>query len=304
MQTTIFDGRDFAAKKLEVLSNRAKELQSKGVKANLVSIIVGDDPASILYQNLKKKAAERIGAEVIIKVYPDGITKDVLMEEIENLNNIEYVTGIMIQLPLPESFSDTDRDEIIKSISAQKDVDGLRENSKFTPPTAKAVLEVLNNALSLTSNHNPHLSICVVGASGFIGRQIVNALNNEYMPPARKDLWPGGNTRIKGIRMGDKEVSNKKSERIELKIIEANSKTKNLKLKIKNSDVVISVTGVADLITAEMVKDGAILIDVGAPKGDIAKEAYSKASFVSPVPGGVGPVTIASLMENLINAAF
>jgi methylenetetrahydrofolate dehydrogenase (NADP+) / methenyltetrahydrofolate cyclohydrolase len=247
---------------------------------------VGEDPASILYQNLKKKAAERIGAEVKIKNYEAGIKISDLIDEINTLNSDPAVNGIMIQLPLPASFTKDDRDKIIKAIALEKDVDGLRTDSKFIAPTAKAVLEVFTEALKVVPLKVDPLKVSVIGATGFEGKLIVKALNQEYKQSlARED---GKNKGLKGIG--------------KIEVIELNSKTENLEEMVKNSDVVISVTGIPDLIKQDMVKEGAILIDVGAPKGDIEKKAYEKASFVSPVPGGVGPVTISCLLENLIKA--
>lgn len=266
----IFDGKAFAANKEKELSLRVIDLFTEyDATPRLVSFIIGTDPASILYQNLKKKAAERIAAQVEIIYLPETSTKQAIIKNIEIYNKDNKVNGIMIQLPLPKGFSKEDRDEIINSISLEKDIDGLRKASKFTPPTAKAVSEILNNALSLLAVKPSPFAISVVGATGFIGRQIVGILEKD-----------------------------KKYE-----ILELNSKSENLKVKIKNSDVVITVTGKENLVSKDMIKPEAVLIDVGAPKGDIEKSAYEKASFVSPVPGGVGPVTISSLMENLVLAA-
>lgn len=273
MTTILFDGRTFAKQKEEALKLQVRNLSKRGIVPKLDSIIVGSDPASILYQNLKKKAAERIGADVRIKVYPESISVEELVGEIKKLNDYPSVNGIMVQLPLPKKFSNEDRDEILGTIAPEKDVDGLREDSKFTAPTAKAVVEVLKVAIKPFSVDRFPLTVCVVGASGMEGKKIVEALNSD------KRL---------------KELVNS------LRIIQVNSKTSDLGLKTKDCDVVISVTGVPDLIKADMIKPGAILIDVGSPKGDIEKAAYDKASFVSPVPGGVGPITISSLLENLI----
>ena len=284
--THIFDGREFAKKREESIKNKVRNLV---FKPKLVSIIVGDDPASLLYVNLKKKAAERVGAEVeIVKL--NKLTKlNELIKLIQKYNNDRSVSGIMVQLPLPENFSKEDRDEVLNTISPEKDVDGLREDSKFTAPTAKAVLEVLKLALlevrPLTKRLDLLRKVAVVGASGFEGKNIIKALEQEYKQSL---LFHSKNKGIQGK---------------ELEIIKADSKTENLKLKIKNCDVVISVTGVPDLITADMVKSSAILIDVGSPKGDIEKSAYDKAAFVSPVPGGVGPITISCLLENLVEAS-
>jgi len=265
----IFDGKKFASEKLDEMRKEAEELKKKGVVPKLVSILIGDDAGSKLYLSLKQKAAMKIGAEVEIKRFPKITSRDEAIKLIRQLNQKEEVHGIMIQLPLPKDFSKEVRSEIINAISPEKDVDGLREDSTFTPPTARAVMEMLS--LSKQNVHFKYypVNVLVVGARGFIGRQILRALSkwNTY------------------------------------KLIEADSRTKNLDELAKAADVIISATGKPDLIKKDMVEDGSILIDVGSPCGDVEKAAYEKASFVSPVPGGVGPVTIAYLMENLVEAA-
>jgi len=270
--TILFDGRQFAREKETVLRRKVESLRAKKIIPKLDSIVVGTDPASILYVGLKKKAAERIGCEVRIKQYPETITKAALITEIEKLNDYSSVNGIMVQLPLPVKFSPSDRDAILDKISPRKDVDGMRTDSGFIAPTAKAVAEILSIGLSEIKLSNPPLYMTVVGGSGFEGGQIIRVLSSNF-----KD-WT-------------------------FDITSADSKTDKLSRLTLNSDVIISVTGVADLIREHMVKEGSVLIDVGSPKGDIEKNAYTKASFVSPVPGGVGPVTISCLLENLVNSA-
>jgi methylenetetrahydrofolate dehydrogenase (NADP+)/methenyltetrahydrofolate cyclohydrolase len=270
--TEIFSGKAFAFKKEEYLLEKVYNLRKKGITPKLVSIIIGNDPASVLYVNLKKKAAERVGCGVTIKNFDAKTKKQVVLDFITQQNTDKKVNGIMIQLPLPANFSEKDREDLIQTIFQDKDVDGLRSNSKFTPPTAKAVIQIMAVGEEHEHLKNYPARVVVVGASGFIGRQIIAAL---------KKLKPN-----------------------KYKLVELDSKVKNLKAKTSVTDILISVTGVAGLIKAGMVKAGAILIDVGAPKGDIAKATYGKATFVSPVPGGVGPVTISCLLENLVDAAL
>src|SRR3989344_9637581 len=146
--TYIFNGRSFAKEKEEKLAKEVVMLKQKGVTPKLVSIIVGDDPASSLYVNLKKKAGERIGATVEVRSEKSDVSNTELINVIINLNEDKSVNGIMIQLPLPANFSDSERDEIINSIAEEKDVDGLRKKSKFIHPTSKAVLEILEFSLT------------------------------------------------------------------------------------------------------------------------------------------------------------
>jgi len=271
--THIFDGKAFAKDKEELIRDQVNRLIKKGIRPKLVSILVGEDPASVLYVNLKKRAAERIGAEVevISLSLSSSISVKEIQKTIEQFNNDNNVHGIMVQLPLPWNFSGKDRDEIINTIAKEKDVDGLREDSPYAHPTAKAVLEVLEYAknVSKPSLKEEDLRIAVVGASGMVGRPLLREFK----------------------RKGFDAVG-------------YNTKTINWQERIKEKDVVISATGVPDLIKESMVRDGVVLIDVGSPNGDIEKRTYEKASFISPVPGGVGPVTVSCLLENLVEAAL
>lgn len=264
----VFDGKKFAADKVHTLENEVGELLKKGIKPTLVSILVGDDPASKLYVGLKKKAGERIGINVQIVNFNSEVGRSEIVETIKKMNEDNLIHGIMVQLPLPLGFSDEDKKEIINTILPAKDVDGLRTNSPFVHPTSKAILEILGQALKLKHKEAEKLSVCVVGATGMVGEPLV------------------------------RELYKTKHE-----ILAADSTTSDLKAETEKADVIISCSGVSGLIKKEMVKEGVILIDVGAPIGDIEKDVYDKALFVSPVPGGVGPVTVSSLMENLILAA-
>lgn len=276
--TIIFDGRKYAFDKKIEIEKRVGELKEKEITPKLVSIIVGDDPASILYVNLKKKRAEEVGIQLSITNYQLPIEGQEIVNDIKKLNEDESVHGIMVQLPLPANIR-LKTEEIISAIAKEKDVDGLRNDSPFLHPTSKAVLEILEEALKIVRpmvNDRP-LTVTVVGATGMVGRPLVYELKN----PNSKFQIPNGN---------------------KFEVIECDSKTEDLKLKTKDADVVISATGVFGIIKSDMVNDGVILIDVGSPNGDIEKEAYNKASFVSPVPGGVGPVTIMCLLENLVES--
>lgn len=263
-KSVIFDGKAFAAEKENSLGIRVLGLKARGVYPKLASILVGNSPASELYVNLKKKAAERIGAEVDIYYITAHSKVDDLVLLIDTLNTDENVHGIMIQLPLPEPMSKF-KDRIIESIDPKKDVDGLKKDSPFLHPTSKAVIDILKFAEKGLDIH-PEI-VCVVGATGMVGTPLVKELKIE-----------------------------------KYKVIECDTKTDTLKGLTLQGDVIVSTTGVPGLIKSEMVKEGAITIDVGSPHGDIDSEVSKKTSFFTPVPGGVGPVTISSLLENLINA--
>ena len=269
----IFDGRKFAAEKEIALALRVLGLKTRGVYPKLASIIVGEDPASKLYVGLKKKAGEKIGAEVDIYYIKENSKLEDLLLLIKTLNEDDSVHGIMIQMPIPGSLGNS-KSEILNSINPEKDVDGLRVDSPYLHPTSKAVIQVIDEArrqLKISSEAgyvNLKLKICIVGATGMVGEPLVHELKNQLY-----------------------------------KVIECSTKTKDLGQKTRKADILVSVTGVSGIITSDMVKDGAVVIDVGSPKGDVEfLEVSKKASFISPVPGGVGPITISCLLENLILA--
>ncbi len=259
---TTFNGREFAREKETELKKEVADLKKRGITPKLVSILVGDNPGSILYTSLKKKAAEKIGAEVEILRYKDikGIR-----EEIGKLNKDKGVHGIMIQLPLPNSLRRKTKD-LIDEIIPEKDVDGLRIGSPYIPATVRAVLQIIKVAKKET--RHDFKNIVVIGASGMVGKPLAIEL-----------------------------------KKLRFRVIACDVKTKNLKLKTKKADLLISATGVPNLVKKDMVKNGVVVIDIGSPKGDVEfNEVVKMASFITPVPGGVGPVTIVSLLDNLLIA--
>lgn len=279
--TIVFNGKKVALEKLEELKGEVGKLKKKEVTPKLVSILVGNDKGSELYLSLKKKAAEKIGAELEISKFQVSEPVNQLIKLIEELNRDKGVHGVMIQLPLPKNIKHKTKD-LIKLIDPKKDVDGMSEDGFYVAPVVKAVRYAMGkaeNIMRLTYGDGPCKvgyrpvsdKVVVVGASGFVGRKIVKELE--------------------------------KLKDVKYQVIRVNSKTVNLKLKTKSADVLISTTGSEGLIKADMVKDGVILIDVGSPKGDVEEKAYEKASFVSPVPGGVGPLTVYFLLENLSEAS-
>ncbi len=263
----IFDGRTFAADKEEALILKVLELRQKSISPHLVSIIVGEDPASHLYVGLKKKAVERIGGDVTVVSLPENSSVEKILEVIKWYNTDDQVQGIMVQLPLPGKLS-AHKDEILDSINPKKDIDGLRSDSQFLHPTSKAVMDIIdfaNGYLDLSKT----LKCVVVGATGMVGAPVVKEL------------------RKKGYQ-----------------VTECDSNTSNLKEKTLEADILVSATGYKKLITEDMIKKDAMVVDVGSPVGDCDLTIKSKASFITPVPGGVGPVTISCLLENLIEACY
>ena len=261
---TIFDGLAFSVEKIEALKIVTSGLKSRGIIPHLASILIGNDEASRLYVSLKKKAAEKVGAEFDPYFLPKWTKLSDVVSLIESLNIDKNINGIMVQLPIPGNLS-KEKEKIINSIDPKKDVDGLRSDSTFLHPTSRAVIDILENALLDVEIKNPPVKICVVGATGMVGTPLVKELKKE-----------GYN------------------------VTEANAKTVDLSEKTVLADVVISATGVPGIIKTDMVKDGVIIIDVGSPHGDVDGEVEKKSAFFTPVPGGVGPVTVSCLLENLI----
>lgn len=268
MKPITFDGLKFAQEKEKKLKKQVLDLKAKGVYPHLASIIIGNNPASEMYVNIKKKRAEEIGIQVSIYKVSEKEKLGEILKLIDFLNTDSDFTGIMVQMPLPVGEILNSKSEILNSIAKEKDVDGLREDSKFLHPTSKAVIEIMNYANSLDLGFkNKDLRVCVIGATGMVGKPLVKEL-----------------------------------KKLGYEVIECDIDTKDLKEKTLQGDILISCTGIAKLIKADMVKDGVVVVDVGAPKGDVDySEVSKKASFITPVPGGVGPVTISCLLENLID---
>ena len=260
--TKYFNGLAFAEKQEKHLKEAVSALVKKGRIPKLVSIVVGDEEGALKYQELKKKKAKEIGATVEIVKIPAITSMNRFIEVINKANNDGSVHGVMVQLPLPKVIRN-EQPTIINAISPKKDVDGMRDDSPFVAPVVLAV----GKALTMADKDGP-CHVVVVGGKGFVGGMIV-----KYLWQTHKS-WT-----IEGLDLQD-----------------------DLQHRLREADVVISAVGQKDLIKPEMVKKGVVLIDVGAPDGDVGKEAYEKANFVSPVPGGVGPVTVHHLLANLIKA--
>lgn len=262
----IFDGKKLANEKEKVLQEQVKKLVSKlGFAPKLVAILVGDNPASQIYLRLKGEAARRVGVDFEKKEFPENVDPQEVLSGIKRANQDDRVWGIMVQLPLPKELG------ILEAISPTKDVDCLTAENfgllamgkpKFLPATVRAVLTIIQNSKSKVKSSN----VVVIGRSNIVGRPLALALTN-----------------------------------LGATVTVCHSKTKNLADFTRRAEILISATGIPGLIKKEMVKKGAIVIDVGSPKGDIDfTEVKKAASFITPVPGGVGPLTVVSLFENLL----
>ena len=269
--TTIIDGKLCAKKILNELKNKTAKLKKK---PSLAVILANDDDSSKVYVASKEKTSNDLGFTSCVYRFDKSITQGDLIKLIHELNENPNINGILVQLPL---FKHLDSQEIIELINPKKDVDGFhpinvgRLNCGLQPYaiccTPKGIIKLLKEYNIALEGKN----IVVIGRSNIVGKPTATLLTNENAT-----------------------------------VTLAHSKTKNLKEVTKNSDIVISATGRAGLIKADMIKKGAVVIDVGINKqtngkliGDVDFEKIKNiASHITPVPGGVGPMTIACLMEN------
>lgn len=254
----------------------ANEIKQKNLKPCLAVIQAGDNKASDIYVRNKNKACDMVGIKFINIKLPDTISEDLIISEIERLNLDTNVNGILVQLPLPPCF---DEGRIINAISPVKDVDGLTypnvgnlvlENECLVSCTPMGVMELLDMYNVSLKGKNA----CIVGRSNLVGKPLIQLLLAR-----------------------DATVSI------------CHSKSLDIKSYTKMADVLIVAAGHPNLITKDMVKEGAVVIDVGINKendslvGDVSfDEVSKKASLITPVPGGVGPMTIASLLKNVVKA--
>lgn len=246
-----------------ILANLRVKIGIEGVYPEIATILIGKDEASELYTKLKKRAAEKIGVKMHVFRFNEGEFVSNIKRQINNLKRDKNVDGVMIQLPIPGKLSKY-KDELIDLIDEEKDIDGMKPNSKFTPATVKGITNILDIAKK-GGFIGKNSKIAVVGSEGEVGRALVSS--SQLTVHGKFDL------------------------RNDLK-------------NLKNFDVIISATGQANLIKPKMIKEGSVLIDVGAPSPEFDPECYEKALFYTPVPGGVGPMTIASLMQNVVDACY
>lgn len=274
----IISGKEVAAVLNEGTAAKVAELKNKGIGVSLAVIIVGDDPASKVYVNNKKKACEKLGIISYEYVLPESTTQEELMQTVKELNERADVNGILCQLPLPKHL---DSNAVIDAIAPEKDVDcfsptnvGLLNigRGRLSPCTPAGIMDMLEyKNISVSGKH-----CVVIGRSNIVGKPM-SAL----------------------LLAADATVT------------VCHSKTQNLKEITKTADVLIAAVGRPKFVTADMVKDGAVVIDVGIHRtesgklcGDVDFDSVEpKASYITPVPGGVGPMTIARLMRNTVTAA-
>lgn len=273
----IIDGKKLAKQIREKLKIECEELQEKGIKPKLAVIMVGDDKASKIYVKNKSKACDEIGIEYEEYLLEKDIKQKELIELINKLNNDKSVHGILLQSPIPEGL---DINEAFRIISPEKDVDGFNPTNvgklvlnqdTFVSCTPYGIMKMFE-AYDIELEGK---KVVVLGRSNIVGKPLVQCCINKNAT-----------------------------------VTICHSKTKNIKEHVKEADIVISAIGKPKYVTEDMIKEKAVVIDVGINRtedgkivGDVDFENVSKkASYITPVPGGVGPMTIATLMNNVIKA--
>ena len=274
----IIDGKNLAKKIRQELKQECDELKNNGINPKLAVIMVGDDPASKVYVRNKSKACEDVGIDYEEFILKDETTQEELIELIKKLNNDKTINGILLQSPIPKHLN---INEAFKAITYMKDVDGFTPSSvgklcigedtfiSCTPYGVMKMFEEYN--IDLTGR-----DVVILGRSNIVGKPLIQCCLQKNAT-----------------------------------VTVCHSKTKNLAEHTKRADVVISAIGQSKFVKADMVKDGAVVIDVGINRGEDGKltgdvdfeNVEKKASYITPVPGGVGPMTIAMLMNNVIKAA-
>lgn len=275
---TIMDGKALSLKLKEQMKQRIEQLKQQGINPKLVVVLVGDNSASQVYVRNKHKSCGEVGIESEVITMPEQTTQQEMLEVVERLNQDETVDGILVQLPLPKQI---DEKTVLRSILPEKDVDGFH-------PVNVGLLSIGDECFAPAT------------PSGII------AMFQEYgINIAGKNCVVIGRSNIVGKPMAALLLKNNATVSI------CHSKTEDLASYTRRADVVIVATGRRHTLTADMVKEGAVVVDVGMNRNEQGKlcgdvdyeEVKEKASFITPVPGGVGPMTITELLENTIQAA-
>lgn len=274
----VISGKEVSLAVKEQVKSEVTELKQKGVEPGLAVILVGDDPASKVYVNNKKKACEFCGIRSLEYILPENTTQEELNDLVEKLNDDKSVNGILCQLPLPKHL---DEKAVINRIKPEKDVDAFHPENvghimigdfNFLPCTPAGIMEMLKSEnISLDGK-----SCVIIGRSNIVGKPMAMLMLKENAT-----------------------------------VTVCHSHTKNLTEIVKQADVIVAAVGRAKFVTADMVKEGAVIVDVGINRGEDGKlfgdvdfdACCEKSSYITPVPGGVGPMTIATLMQNTVTAA-
>ena len=274
----LIDGKQLAQKRREEIKLAVEELKTQGITPGLAVILVGEDPASQVYVRNKEKACHEVGFYSEVHRLPADTSQEDLLNLIDRLNNDEKIHGLLVQLPVPKHI---DEKAVIHAISPKKDVDGfLPENlgslligeQAFEPCTPKGCIDLIKESgMDIAGK-----KAVVVGRSNIVGKPVAMMLLREHAT-----------------------------------VTICHSKTKNLKEELLAADIVVAAIGRANFITGDMIKDGAVVIDVGINRdengkmcGDVDQASLEgRDCYLTPVPGGVGPMTITMLMKNTLESA-
>lgn len=276
------NGREIAQHILEALKARVITLQrEQGIVPHIAVVRVGNDPAITSYVNQKEKTAEKIGIQITVYAYPEHVSEQTLLSKLQTLDTDTTIHGIILQLPIPK---DLDEKKLLNTISPEKDVDGFHPKTSFAVPLASATETILHDIFIQScfgeekkfSDWIKEQKIVVIGKGKTGGQPIIDLLQAKYTPPIIID-----------------------------------SKTASAGNILKHADIIISAVGKKGILTKKMIKPGAILIGIGMGKdtdgtfyGDYQEEDIKDiAGFYTPVPGGIGPINVAQLMENIVIAA-
>ena len=285
---TILDGKE-TSKLLQLeIAESVKKLKESGHKIpHLAAVLVGNDGASMTYVSSKVKACERVGFNSTLIELPESTTEERLLSEIESLNTNDDIDGFIVQLPLPAHI---DEQKVLMAVNPDKDVDGFHptnvgkmtlELPSFLPATPFGILELLERYQVKTSGKH----VVVIGRSHIVGRPMSILMSQKR---------PAGNATV----------------------TVTHSRTSNLKELTLQADIIVAALGIPEFLTGDMIKEGAVIIDVGITRvedstkkrgyrlaGDVEFTSVApKSSFITPVPGGVGPMTIAMLLKNTLLA--
>jgi len=284
----LLDGKKTSGDLKQEIAETVKELKTQGKKTpHLAAILVGSDGASMTYVNAKVKACDLVGFNSTLIDLPEETSEETLLSEIEELNTNEDIDGFIVQLPLPKHI---DEQKVLMAVNPDKDVDGFHPTNvgrmtldlpSFIPATPFGILEILERYKVETSGKH----VVVIGRSHIVGRPM-------------------------SILMSQKRAAGNATVTV------AHSRTSNLKELCLQADIIVAALGIPEFLTGDMVKDGVTVIDVGITRvddaskkrgyrlaGDVHFESVSpKCEFITPVPGGVGPMTIAMLMKNTLLA--
>ncbi|WP_020006259.1 bifunctional 5,10-methylenetetrahydrofolate dehydrogenase/5,10-methenyltetrahydrofolate cyclohydrolase [Salinicoccus albus] len=276
MTAELLNGKEIAKDYRAGLAAGVEELKEKGITPNLTVVIAGNDGASLSYVRSKNRAAEKIGMASDIVQLDENISEQTLLDKIRALNNDDAVSGILVQVPLPEQISE---EKVLETIAPHKDVDGFSPvnigrmytgQRTFIPCTPLGIMELLKHTGAVEGK-----DAAVIGRSQIVGQPVAKLLTDQNAT-----------------------------------VTLMHSRTRELTAKLADFDVIVSAAGAPGLIKAEHIKDGAIVIDVGNTmvddklQGDVDFDAAKeKAGWITPVPGGVGPMTITMVLNNTLLAA-